>query len=342
MANYRDLISEKEFLSVRRRARALPFGSDLIAILYKDRTLIFKTASGTYGKRVIWTQTIEITDALIENILAAKKFSDVETLVKESALRVDCNCPADLYWGYKYIRWKKGSGLKRELRRPMVRNPYQKGALCFAKGTRVLTEHGYRCIETIKPGDNVYTHKGRLKQVNSVSSRFAENIISIGYDKVKIICTSNHPFLACNSAKFQSSSLSWIPAGDLKVGNYLASPKVSVHPKSCNSITYTPKVITEIGLEEHQIVYNLDVQGDDSYIVEGVAVHNCKHLYLVLSLYPFWSKSLAKKFKDWADSKVKPAKVSKESDEQSTPQESNAKESDEQSTDELDFEDELD
>ena len=66
----------------------------------------------------------------------------------------------------------------------------------------------------------------------------------------------------------------------------------------------TPKIIKEITSKEGTLVYNMEVDEDNSYIVEDVAVHNCKHLYLVLSLYPFWSKALAKKFKDWADSKV--------------------------------------
>lgn len=128
---YRTLISEKSFLQVRLRARQLmKDGSDLVAILYKDRRLIFKTASGTYGKKVIWTQIVEITDATIENIVNAKSFKDVETLIKESGLKIHCNCPAFQYWGFKYIAWKKGYGLEKELRRPRVRNPRQYGYSC--------------------------------------------------------------------------------------------------------------------------------------------------------------------------------------------------------------------
>ena len=131
MAGYRKLISEKTFLKVRLRARALlRDGSDLVAIEYKERTLRFQTASGTYGRRVIWTQTLEITDVLLENILAAKSFRDVESLIKNSDLKVHCNCPAFQYWGFKYIAWKKGYGLQKETRRPMVKNPHQQGFVC--------------------------------------------------------------------------------------------------------------------------------------------------------------------------------------------------------------------
>lgn len=131
MTKYKELLRYPDFLKVRARARALMGnGTDLIAILYKDRKLIFKTASGTYGKKVTWTQTIELTDASIENILAAKKFRDLETLIRESGLKIHCNCPAFHWWGFKYIAWRKGYGLEREMHRPMIRNPHEVASVC--------------------------------------------------------------------------------------------------------------------------------------------------------------------------------------------------------------------
>ena len=32
--------------------------------------------------------------------------------------------------------------------------------------------------------------------------------------------------------------------------------------------------------------------------------YQCKHLFLIMQLYPFWSKALASKFKNWADKKA--------------------------------------
>ena len=40
------------------------------------------------------------------------------------------NCPAFHYWGYKYKAWKMGYGLEKELRRPVIRNPHEKGYVC--------------------------------------------------------------------------------------------------------------------------------------------------------------------------------------------------------------------
>lgn len=547
MTGYRKLISEKNFLKVRLRARQLMGnGTDLIAILYKDRKLIFKTASGTYGKKVIWTQTVEISDATLENILAAKSFKDVETLLRDSDLKVHCNCPAFLFWGYKYMAWKRGYGLEKEIRRPRVRNPYQQGYLCFAPETKVLTATGYKPIKDINPGDKVFTHKGRLQTVSAVSSHLSDTTVSVRYGKTVIQCTPNHTFLACpkttksnaSTSKFNAELAAWLPASALTKGAYLVAPFLSLEhsiqvpvreaffaglyasdgtlsvvpckatptvgghgfrvkgsmrvaldasyisnyqqicseysvpcrfttqesvygkcsilhiadnairqrcfdlvnftnstlkqekylssdilswdeqaqkefirgfflgdgtlvngggQKGSNSVYFTlfntnksimemlllllkqwydvhlgsycrrpfeeyghvispkrmyyirltgsqagefakllgpsiilcksfgskpcrftnyklrkfivddtiitPKIVKEVYASGQSVVYNLQVEEDESYIVEDVAVHNCKHLYLVLSLYPFWAKALAKKFKDWSSTK---------------------------------------
>lgn len=126
---YRVLLSERHFLKVAQRARALPNGTNLIGIYYTDNKLIFKTRSGTNPK-LIWTQTVEITDAAAENILAATSFNNVQDLILNSGLRIHCDCPAFLYWGYKYMAWKRGYGLAQENRRPIVRNPHEQGYLC--------------------------------------------------------------------------------------------------------------------------------------------------------------------------------------------------------------------
>lgn len=40
------------------------------------------------------------------------------------------NCPAFHYWGYKYMAWKRGYGIQKEVRFPYVRNPHERGFLC--------------------------------------------------------------------------------------------------------------------------------------------------------------------------------------------------------------------
>lgn len=128
---YKRLLSEKKFLRVQERARALlKDGAELQAILYKKQMLIFKVTSGTYGKPVQWTVKVQVDDATLEFLLQCKNFFELEHLIKDSGLKIHCDCPAWLYWGYKYMAWKKGYGLEREMRRPKIRNPHEQGFLC--------------------------------------------------------------------------------------------------------------------------------------------------------------------------------------------------------------------
>ena len=71
------------------------------------------------------------------------------------------------------------------------------GTPCFTAGHMVLTEHGYKPIENILPGDLVVTHKGRLKPVVRIGSKLAEVVAlkAVGLP-TGIICTAKHPFLS--------------------------------------------------------------------------------------------------------------------------------------------------
>lgn len=129
--NYKKLISEKNLHKVRLRARQLMGnGTDLVSILYSDKRLVFKTASGTYGKKLMHTQIIEINDAMLEYIRMCDNFKDVETLLRDSSLKIYCSCKAFQYWGVKYWAWKKGYGIEKELRYPSVRNPHGNYLVC--------------------------------------------------------------------------------------------------------------------------------------------------------------------------------------------------------------------
>lgn len=127
---YKKLLSEKQFLKVQARARALQRdGTDLYAIVYNKNELIFKTRSAT-NRKIIWTQHIVIDELSLDKIANAKSFVDIEKLIKDSALKIYCDCPAFQFWGYKFMAWKRGYGLVKELRAPKIRNPHQQGFVC--------------------------------------------------------------------------------------------------------------------------------------------------------------------------------------------------------------------
>jgi len=137
---YKKLLSEKQFLKVQRRARQLSRGTNLMSIFVKEQTLIFKTRSAEFDDNgYIYTQRIYIEKASFQNIVNAKNYNEIERLMLDGGLKVHCNCPAFHYWGYKYMAWKMHYGLEKELRRPVIRNPFGKGYVC---------KHLYLVLET--------------------------------------------------------------------------------------------------------------------------------------------------------------------------------------------------
>lgn len=70
------------------------------------------------------------------------------------------------------------------------------GSPCFPAGALVMTEHGFKPIEDIVPGDMVMTHKGRMRRVLYTGMHYDDTIILKGKGSSGIECTASHPFLA--------------------------------------------------------------------------------------------------------------------------------------------------
>lgn len=91
----------------------------------------FSTPSGTGGPRV-WKQKVK----MVHFRKLYKKYKDSKPLrwiVNQSLKRdvvLDCNCPAYLYWGWKYKATQQGYALHEETRFPKIRNPKLKGSVC--------------------------------------------------------------------------------------------------------------------------------------------------------------------------------------------------------------------
>lgn len=159
---------------------------------------------------------------------------------------------------------------------PVVEIPFKRGGLdllsggipCFIAGTRVRTANGEKNIEDVKIGDMVLTHRGRYRRVNGVMTHLAsEEIVVIKTtDCKKIECTPNHPFYA----DLHNGDGEWVDAGDLNENWRLCAANVG-ELKFVDAIAEVSKRPGEDG----ELVYNLSVDFDESYVVEGYAVHNC-------------------------------------------------------------------
>ena len=95
---------------------------------------------------------------------------------------------------------------------------------CFLEGTRVMTNNGYKNIESIENGDFVLTHTKEFKEViGNLKYLTDEKIYKIN----DIECTSNHEFYVINKKdinlisddNYQKHAF-WIEAGKIDVDNH--------------------------------------------------------------------------------------------------------------------------
>lgn len=126
---YNALLSETQFLRVQARAQQMGLSMNLLSINYADNMFVFQTRSQT-RPGIIWTQNIQLQGTLRPEDVAHANARTLANMILDRHIKIHCNCEAFLYWGYKYKAWMKGYGLEREIRKPIIRNPNQRGFLC--------------------------------------------------------------------------------------------------------------------------------------------------------------------------------------------------------------------
>lgn len=106
----------------------------------QDENYVYRTLMGiekvNYNKKV-YDITVEDDESLVVNSISAH------------------NCPAFLYWGYKYISWNMDFGIERENREPDIRNPDRDGTVCkhVYNVLSVLPNHIFRIASDLREMD---------------------------------------------------------------------------------------------------------------------------------------------------------------------------------------------
>lgn len=157
-----------------------------------------------------------------------------------------------------------------------------------------MADFSSKKIIEVKVGDKVLTPFGNLCEVEKIYSAvlgkpmYRLNIV--GY-KNSPLFSGDHPVYI---VKNKLSDPEFVEVRDLISGNYILFPifKGSKLKKSLNRIFVEKdgkkfigcplKSVTEVPFEEKS--YDLKVKGDESYIANGIAVHNCSVEYSVCSI----------------------------------------------------------
>lgn len=174
---------------------------------------------------------------------------------------------------------------------------------CFVADTLILTDKGYKPIQDVQRGELVMTHLGRFKRVNAVMQReYNGPLINIKAKGLrKIVCTLEHPFyvteLKSDGFRVRYTEPTWKKARylerkwtrllvpmcdyadeDLRQHSSLISELLKADGTFSDG-KYAVTPITKINAQYAETtVYNLSVEDDESYVANGVAVHNCQDI----------------------------------------------------------------
>ena len=135
---------------------------------------------------------------------------------------------------------------------------------CFTADTLILTEDGYKKIQDIEVGDEVYAQdvasgEQSVKRVKKTFQRETKILIHLFIDDQEITTTPEHPFWMPGKG--------WIPAKKLRAGD-----DVQLHSGEHEQITS----VRRENLTEPVMVYNFEVEEFHTYFVgsSGILVHN--------------------------------------------------------------------
>lgn len=166
---------------------------------------------------------------------------------------------------------------------------------CLVAGTKIVTSSGDKNIKDIKIGDKVLTHLGHYMPVTETMSRFPEKLIDLHTSSYHVRITPNHPILLWD---MYNGVYKWVEAGNLNVDDMV-----------CTVNGY--EFVLLVQECEPEQVYNISVQEDESYIANGIVVHNCRSDLVPLPITEEIDESRIYENRDFSDALKDPAQVDK-------------------------------
>jgi len=140
------------------------------------------------------------------------------------------------------------------------------GGMCFVAGTLVAIKDGFKPIESIQPGDQVWSFdegSGEfvLQPVVQVFNRLTDATVELTFEGLNVDCTPEHPFWV--------ESKGWTGASSIEIGDKVLS--LSDEEQILSAVTHK---------QENATVYTFEVDNTHSYCVSKLAlvVHNSSKL----------------------------------------------------------------
>lgn len=161
----------------------------------------------------------------------------------------------------------------------IMRTPGRKSVAmweCFLPDAPVMMADGTeKSISEVSPGDEVWTHAGRVQRVVKVApKRYDGDIVRLrinGDTSREIIATANHPMWAMDPSQHE---VGFVKIGDLAGGDYLAMP-IPVEETPASFVVARPSAITS---RYPAVVTDVNVKVDEEiawllgwYVAEGHA-----------------------------------------------------------------------
>ncbi|MFH1256718.1 MAG: LAGLIDADG family homing endonuclease [Candidatus Diapherotrites archaeon] len=132
---------------------------------------------------------------------------------------------------------------------------YIKVIICTPKGTLLKTAEGYKPVEELKEGDQVFSFdekQGRVvtNKIRNKISRFAKKLIKLTFTGgVELICTPEHPLLV-----YENKMLVWKNASELTAGSLLPVPRAHNEQMQINTLDLLNKINGEIYIKKPETI----------------------------------------------------------------------------------------
>jgi hypothetical protein len=159
------------------------------------------------------------------------------------------------------------------------------GGCCFDPDARVMMEGGsWKKIEDVVVGDRVVNSKGEINNVVGLKNTIVANRKMIKFEDYDFYTTDDHLFLTNKGWKTwrpdrlitQQSDNSGFLIGDNRSKSIDSEDQLILRTEEgLSNVSYASLKSGEYDFDRDFVVYDLHLDGDHTYIIEGFVVHNC-------------------------------------------------------------------